>query len=699
MNFKHIGKTVKQAVAVLLTIITVAGVAVAAMSVQPKTHAAVIDDDSVGAPGTYTASDSQTFLEAAGINYATYMKWLEDHDPNGPYKNYYLGTPYVGYFPGTPFYGDDYRTPNGETYAYGLQPPSYAPYNGHGMQCTGFVWNVLIRSGQRCGAPQSKLNEIPYLSGTYTYWVNHNIYRVYFPGSNCIQNALDSGIMEKGDILWIEGTIEGHTGFFYGDNPHDNKFWHSGAQHKLDSVNRISQIEPCGSALGLYVIKAIHPNRHPKIAQLAIHASPKYSYVAGKDKYSLLGSKYSVFTSYTDALEAAQNRTSSTAWDKRIGTIALDSSGYGSLKTGSCPKYADLVKYGDSHEYFKRSNQVLDTTKTYYVTQLSCGKGYELNTAVYTLTDARKNSSTYWSTNNLVRTTDGKRYYVANPICPYYAVALKINLAAADEFADAKSFLGARFAVYSSKSDAETARGAQTNTYYGQIIIDANGEGWLRKGSAPSVKQFAQESVQQEYFARNAAPRLLGTYYAVQTVAAEGYQLNPNVFEFVSTTKTQSQEGFTEIIYTPLQTVLQELVEPLTEPAKEEPITEQPTTVEPTAEEPATEPTLPIEPTTAQPVTEEPTTDASTFTVFFGDVDGDGKITIRDVTELQRYLAELETVISKKYEPYKLPLLLDFNQDGVCNVSDTTYLQRHVSEMLNDEDTIIGKHVTIHLKG
>ena len=117
------------------------------------TSAATAEEESVGV--SYETFGSRTMLESAGISYAVYMKWLEDHDPDGAYPDYYLGTPYVGYFAGTPFDGDDYRTPNGESYRAGDVPPAAAPYNGHGMNCTGFMWNVLVNAAERSGAQQA----------------------------------------------------------------------------------------------------------------------------------------------------------------------------------------------------------------------------------------------------------------------------------------------------------------------------------------------------------------------------------------------------------------------------------------------------------------------------------------------------------------------------------------------------------------
>ena len=203
------------------------------------------------AAAAYTVYGSQTMLESAKIDYFAYMEWLSAHDADSDSPDYYLGTPYIG---------GDYRTPNGEVYSSGNRPPSYAPYYGHGLNCTGFVRSVLTRAGEKSGAPKSALSALPAMRGNFTYWSNHSIYRLYFAGSSCIKNALNAGVLEKGDILWIRGTADEHTGIFYGDTPTDNRFWHSGPGLKK---NAVTTIQACGSPLGMYVIKAVHPSRRP----------------------------------------------------------------------------------------------------------------------------------------------------------------------------------------------------------------------------------------------------------------------------------------------------------------------------------------------------------------------------------------------------------------------------------------------------
>ena len=99
----------------------------------------------------------RTFLQAFGIDYDVYMKWMDDHDKNSPNPNYYLGTPYAH---------NDHRNPRGDCRG------AYGDYDSPGvaaMNCTGFVWHVLYKAAVNSGAsvqhPQAaqglRLAEVP----------------------------------------------------------------------------------------------------------------------------------------------------------------------------------------------------------------------------------------------------------------------------------------------------------------------------------------------------------------------------------------------------------------------------------------------------------------------------------------------------------------------------------------------------------
>ena len=65
-----------------------------------------------------------------------------------------------------------------------------------------------------------------------------------------------------------------------------------------------------------------------------------------------------------------------------------------------------------------------------------------------------------------------------------------------------------------------------------------------------------------------------------------------------------------------------------------------------------------------------------------GDINLDEKITIRDVTAIQRHLAELETLTEEQFA------LADTNGDGVVNITDATHLQKYLAEF---DGIVLGK--------
>ena len=103
-------------------------------------------------------------------------------------------------------------------------------------------------------------------------------------------------------------------------------------------------------------------------------------------------------------------------------------------------------------------------------------------------------------------------------------------------------------------------------------------------------------------------------------------------------------------------------VAPTTEPTTAAPTTE-PTTVAPTTEPTTVAPTT--EPTTVAPTTEAPTTEP---VVLYGDVNGDGVITIADATEIQKMGLGMVEVSA----------LADVNNDGRISILDVTLVQKYL---------------------
>ena len=101
-------------------------------------------------------------------------------------------------------------------------------------------------------------------------------------------------------------------------------------------------------------------------------------------------------------------------------------------------------------------------------------------------------------------------------------------------------------------------------------------------------------------------------------------------------------------------------------PTTAAPTTAVPTTVAPTTAVPTT---VPPQPTTVPPVTEPP--------VKYGDVNQDGKITVDDVTMLQKYLAEIITLNDAQKRA------ADTDGDGQIKIVDATEIQKYIAEMIH----------------
>lgn len=87
------------------------------------------------------------------------------------------------------------------------------------------------------------------------------------------------------------------------------------------------------------------------------------------------------------------------------------------------------------------------------------------------------------------------------------------------------------------------------------------------------------------------------------------------------------------------------------------------------AAEPTTKPVPSTQPTTAQPAT-EPSGNA-----VYGEVNGDGDITIVDATLVQKHVAQLETLSADKQ------ILADVNGDNTISVVDATLIQKYTVQL------------------
>lgn len=127
--------------------------------------------------------------------------------------------------------------------------------DGH-MQCEGFIWDVMrsVATRNETDIPCGNIRTEPANGGG---WVNWSYYHHVDPITfNTKEEMLASGILEKGDVIWSFDAAgpyglsnSNHVGFFWGDDPHDDKFWESadatGAGFFAGSAdgNRIAGIE------------------------------------------------------------------------------------------------------------------------------------------------------------------------------------------------------------------------------------------------------------------------------------------------------------------------------------------------------------------------------------------------------------------------------------------------------------------------
>ena len=246
--------------------------------------------------GVSAYAAGQTIDQALGAT-KTVESVLSQHEND----EYYLTTPYGN------------KGPHGEGGAidtWDCWKPKGEYGSGAYMNCAGFVVAVL----RACGANTSIIGNYTakdgYNRGNET---NASKWDEYCRDNNAVsytfsskEQMLASGILEKGDIIYMEpadwnhSNSDCHIGFFWGSNSSEDLFWHSSSH--ADGIvkgyfpnsaggNVISKITPKYPVRYYRVIKTLHKG------YLTLHKdSSNKTLTDANDCYSLAGAEYGVYT-------------------------------------------------------------------------------------------------------------------------------------------------------------------------------------------------------------------------------------------------------------------------------------------------------------------------------------------------------------------------------------------------------------------
>ena len=284
--------------------------------------------------GVSAYSAGQTIDQALGAT-KTVESVLSQHEND----EYYLTTPYGN------------KGPHGEGGAidtWDCWKPKGEYGSGAYMNCTGFVVAVL----RACGADTSIIGNYTAKDG-YNRGNETNAYKweEYCRDNNAVsytfsskEQMLASGILEKGDIIYMEpadwnhSNSDCHIGFFWGSNSSEDLFWHSSSH--ADGIvkgyfpnsaggNVISKITPKYPVRYYRVIKALHKG------YLTLHKdSSNKTLTDANDCYSLAGAEYGV---YTDSNCSNKVATLTTNASGNANTVSLNPGRY-YVKETKAPK-------------------------------------------------------------------------------------------------------------------------------------------------------------------------------------------------------------------------------------------------------------------------------------------------------------------------------------------------------------------------
>ena len=284
--------------------------------------------------GVSAYAAGQTIDQALGAT-KTVESVLSQHEND----EYYLTTPYGN------------KGPHGEGGAidtWDCWKPKGEYGSGAYMNCAGFVVAVL----RACGANTSIIGN--YTANDGYNWgneTNASKWDEYCRDNNAVsytfsskEQMLASGILEKGDIIYMEpadwnhSNSDCHIGFFWGSNSSEDLFWHSSSH--ADGIvkgyfpnsaggNVISKITPKYPVRYYRVIKTLHKG------YLTLHKdSSNKTLTDANDCYSLAGAEYGV---YTDSNCSNKVATLTTNASGNANTVSLNPGRY-YVKETKAPK-------------------------------------------------------------------------------------------------------------------------------------------------------------------------------------------------------------------------------------------------------------------------------------------------------------------------------------------------------------------------
>ena len=284
--------------------------------------------------GVSAYAAGQTIDQALGAT-KTVESVLSQHEND----EYYLTTPYGNKGP----HGD-----SGAIDTWDCWKPKGEYGSGAYMNCAGFVVAVL----RACGANTSIIGNYTAMDGyNRGNETNASKWDEYCRDNNAVsytfsskEQMLASGILEKGDIIYMEpadwnhSNSDCHIGFFWGSNSSEDLFWHSSSH--ADGIvkgyfpnsaggNVISKITPKYPVRYYRVIKTLHKG------YLTLHKdSSNKTLTDANDCYSLAGAEYGV---YTDSNCSNKVATLTTNVSGNANTVSLNPGRY-YVKETKAPK-------------------------------------------------------------------------------------------------------------------------------------------------------------------------------------------------------------------------------------------------------------------------------------------------------------------------------------------------------------------------